>query len=269
MTGPYDGGAFLGKGDGLNGAACDGSDFGVDYNDNNATSDQAVYRANTPVEAGKRNGPAGFNRGAFDVKVNHVIGWTDSSEWMNYTRDFPATPTEYKVYARMAHGDGTAGILRGGTLFQVTGDPTQCDPQATTQLGSFSAPWTGGWDTWPDAGTTQDALIPMTDANGAPTTVTLGGKTTLRFQYANNAGDFDYLAFIPTTAPPPPVTFKTVTANANGSITLTWDGGGTLQTIPALVPNGTWTDVTGATSPFTFTPQAGTPIFSAELRSRR
>jgi hypothetical protein len=269
MTGAYPGGSFQDKGDGLNGAACDGSDFGVDYNDNNATSDAAVYRPNTPVEAGKRNGPAGFNRGAFNVQVNHVVGWTDSSEWMNYTRDFPATPQAYKVYARMAHGDGTAGVLRGGTLFQVTGDPTQCDSsgaQTTTQLGSFSAPWTGGWDTWPDAGTTQDALIPMTDANGAPTTVTLGGKTTLRFQYANNAGDFDYLAFVPAGTVNPPPNLKSVTVNANGSITVTWDGGGTLQTTPALTPNPTWTDVTGATSPFTFTPQAGTPILFGRIK---
>src|SRR5207247_585149 len=105
MTGAYVGGTYQGKGDGLGGVACDGSDFGVDYNDGNATSDAAVYRPNTPVEAGKRNGPAGFNRGTFDVQINHVVGWTDSSEWMNYTRDFPATPQAYKVYARLASGD--------------------------------------------------------------------------------------------------------------------------------------------------------------------
>ena len=183
---------------------------------------------------------------------------------MNYTRDFPATPTTYKVYARMAHGDGAAGILRGGTLFQVTGDPTQCDPQATTQLGSFSAPWTGGWDTWPDANTPQDALIPMTDAGGAPATVTLGGKVTLRFQYANNAGDFDYLAFVP--AGPVGPKFTKFQVNANGSITLEWTGTATLETTPALIPNATWTPVNGATSPFTFQPQPGTPVLFGRLR---
>src|SRR5678816_4279610 len=103
MTGPYPGGDFLGKGDGLAGADCDGTDFGIDYHDNNSSSDQAVYRANTPVEAGKLNGPAGFNRQAFNVSVNHVIGWTDGSEWMNYTRTFPTDPNKaYKVMARMA-----------------------------------------------------------------------------------------------------------------------------------------------------------------------
>jgi hypothetical protein len=267
MTGAYPGGTYQDKGNGLNGAACDGSDFGIDYNDNNATSDQAIYRPQTPVEAGKRNGPAGFNRGLFDVQINHVIGWTDSSEWMNYTRDFPtAGPGTYNVYARMAHGDGAVGILRGGVLWQVAGDPTLCaDPnQTTTQLGAFQAPWTGGWDTFPDAGTPQDALIPMKDAAGAVAVVTLTGKQTLRFQYADNAGDIDYLAFVP--AGPPGPAFTAFRVNANGSITIEWTGGGTLETTPALGPNQVWTPVTGATSPFTFTPQAGVPMLYGRIR---
>src|ERR1051325_8181388 len=217
MTGAYPGGTYQDKGDGLGGAACDGSDFGIDYNDNNNTSDAAVYRPNTPVEAGKLNGPAGFDRGTFQVSVNHVIGWTDTSEWMNYTRDFPTTGlTAYNVYARMAHGDGTAGILRGGILMKVAGDTTLCSSgnQTTTELGRFSAPWTGGWDTWPDAGTPQDAIIPMKAPDGNLAIVRIVGHTTLRFQYANNAGDFDYLAFIPIDVPalPPKVTSTYPTA---------------------------------------------------------
>lgn len=263
MTGPYAGGTYQGKGDGLNGAACDGSDFGIDYNDSNATSDQAVYRPGTPMEAGKRNGPEGLDRGTFDVQVNHVVGWTDATEWMNYTRDFPATPTAYKVYARMARD---VGANRGGVLFSVAGDTTACasTSQTTTQLGTFSAAPTGGWDTWTDNGTSADALIPMKDANGAIATVTLSGKTTLRFQYADGAGDIDYLAFVPAGTPPP--NFTKVQVNPNGSITVEWAGGGTLQTTPALVPNGTWTDVPGATSPFTFTPQAGVKMLFARIK---
>jgi hypothetical protein len=40
--------------------------------------------------------------------------------------------------------------------------------------------------------------------------------------------------------------------NANGSITLTWTGGGTLQSSASI--QGPWTDVAGATSPLTLTP---------------
>jgi len=263
MNGAYPGGSYQGKGDGLAGGACDGTDFGIDYNDSNNTSDQAIYRPNTPVEAGKRNGPAGLYRGTFDVQVNHVVGWTDATEWMNYTRDFPATPTAYKVYARVARD---VGANRGGVLFSVAGDPTLCaDPnQTTTQLGTFSGAPTGGWDTWTDNGTSADALMPLKDSTGAITTVTLGGKNTLRFQYADGAGDFDYLAFVP--AGPVGPKFTKFQVNANGSITIEWTGTATLETTTDLTPNAVWTPVTGATSPFTFTPQAGTPKLFARLK---
>jgi hypothetical protein len=253
MTGPYAGGDYQGKGDGLDGAACDGSDFGIDYNENNSTSDQAIYRPTTPVEAGKKNGPAGLNRGTFDVQVNHNIGWTDSSEWMNYTRVFPTGNQTYKVYARMAHGDSTQ--RRGGVLSRVTSDPSQCD-QTTEALGSFSAPWTGGWDTWPDAGTAADALIPMKDDAGAPAVVQLSGLQTLRFQYAEGAGDFDYLAFIPQGAGPiNPLLSFTRSATA---ITITFEG--TLEAADAV--GGPYTAVTGATSPRVITlPPTGSQKF--------
>lgn len=42
--------------------------------------------------------------------------------------------------------------------------------------------------------------------------------------------------------------------NANGTITIEWTGGGTLQTAPSLQPGAQWQDVTGAISPYTFTP---------------
>jgi hypothetical protein len=221
MTGYFPGGSYQDKGTGLsvdpvsglpNNAACDGSDWGVDYNDNNILDDPATvdYRPTTTVEAAKHNGPAGQDRGLFFVDVNHNLGWTSGAEWMNYTRDFPTTGiTTYKVYARMAHGDATAGVQRGGILMTVQGDPTKCDTgnQSTTELGRFTAPWTGGWDAWPDAGTPQDALIPMKDTAGAEAVIRLQGHLTLRFQYALSAGDLDYLAFVPIDIPalPPKV----------------------------------------------------------------
>ena len=48
--------------------------------------------------------------------------------------------------------------------------------------------------------------------------------------------------------------FTKSSRNANGSITLEWTGGGTLQASPAVT--GPWADVAGATSPYTFTPTA-------------
>ena len=40
--------------------------------------------------------------------------------------------------------------------------------------------------------------------------------------------------------------------NGDGTITLEWNGGGTLQAAPSVL--GAWQDVTSAASPYTFTP---------------
>lgn len=50
----------------------------------------------------------------------------------------------------------------------------------------------------------------------------------------------------------PALAFTGIVRNANGSLTFTWTGGGTLQTSPSI--NGPWTDVAGAVSPRTVTP---------------
>jgi len=63
MTGAYDGGSYQDMGDGVSGADCDGTDFGIDYHENNLGNDPGAapaYRSNTDVEAAKPNGPAGL-----------------------------------------------------------------------------------------------------------------------------------------------------------------------------------------------------------------
>lgn len=49
--------------------------------------------------------------------------------------------------------------------------------------------------------------------------------------------------------------FTGVSVNAGGSVVIQWEGGGTLQKAPTA--NGPWSDVSGASSPYTFTPGAG------------
>jgi hypothetical protein len=51
------------------------------------------------------------------------------------------------------------------------------------------------------------------------------------------------------TAPPE---FTKIQKNANGSVTIEWKNGGTLQSAPAV--NGAWQNVNGAASPYTVTP---------------
>jgi len=64
----------------------------------------------------------------------------------------------------------------------------------------------------------------------------------------------------PTEAP----RFTGIQRNANGSITITWTGGGTLQSAASVT--GPWQDVAGATSPFTLTPAAGQNILFGRVR---
>lgn len=71
-------------------------------------------------------------------------------------------------------------------------------------------------------------------------------------------GAFEYLAgvAIPLLSVP--------TVQPDGNLLIKWTGGGTLQLAPS--PNGTWTDVIGATSPFTWTPPPGTREIYARVR---
>lgn len=53
---------------------------------------------------------------------------------------------------------------------------------------------------------------------------------------------------------PEPPEFTAIVLNADGTLTVHWTGGGTLQAAPTV--NGPWQDVAGAASPYTFTPTA-------------
>jgi hypothetical protein len=48
---------------------------------------------------------------------------------------------------------------------------------------------------------------------------------------------------------------------ANGEVTISWSGGGMLQSTTQVGPSATWTDIPTATSPFTFTPSGDTGFF--------
>jgi len=55
----------------------------------------------------------------------------------------------------------------------------------------------------------------------------------------------------------------TVTRNTDGTITISWTNGGTLQAATNIL--GPWQDVT-ATSPYTFTPEAGVPYLFGRIK---
>ncbi|MBE7499102.1 MAG: hypothetical protein HS113_02090 [Verrucomicrobiales bacterium] len=81
----------------------------------------------------------------------------------------------------------------------------------------------------------------------------------------NDSANGGILTYRTGTAPDKPTAaleFTKIQKNANGSITLEWTGGGTLQSAPTVT--GQWQDVAGAASPYTLTPTQ--PTWFGRLR---
>ena len=213
---------------------------GIDFNNPGGNAGQA-YRPDTGVAAGKGPNGGSRNRGLFDVEVNYTVGWNDAGDWQNYTRTFPTPAKKYLVYGFASSGGSPIQF----TLDEVTagvGTETQTlKPLADLKPGRATA----GWDSL--------ELFQFTNPGTQdPAVLELGGKKTLRLTLPAGNGDIDYFAFIP--APDEAPKFTSIVRNANGSLTLTWTGGGKLQSAASL--KGPWTDVAGAASPLTLTPNA-------------
>ncbi len=209
----------------------------VDYTSNDG-NDSDVYRLGENPNMDINDNGGDNNRGLWTNTANYKIGWTDNGDWANYTRNVPAG--NYEVWIGLSHGNTGATDCRA-TLQKVT-NPTSA-AQTVEQLGSFVGVGTGGWGT--------NRLLPMQDAGGNKAVLSLNGSTTLRVTL--DSGDFDYFVLIPGTASVP-LAFTSTVLNADGTITITWTGGGTLGASPTI--DGTYTDVVGAASPFTFAPTA-------------
>jgi hypothetical protein len=214
----------------------------------------------------------GRNRGSFSVTANYAIGWTSvadptvaGGDWQNYTRVFPQG--KYAVIVGAAH-DGVADT-DASTLPEINlvlskvANPTVADnstdgaekgDQGLTKLGTFTRIGTGAWSS--------NDLLPLRDDSGNIALVDLSGPTTLRLTAWNHDGDEDYILFYNTTGTP--VGGKLgITKTTDGKVSITFTG--TLQTASALLNTGTvWSDVTGATSPYTTTPSAAAAFFRSK-----
>lgn len=194
----------------------------VDYHLTANTPDSNQYRLgenpNTPITP--QNGD--LDRGPFNVASNYRIGWVDTGEWYNYTRTFPAGA--YNVYAAISKDGGTMG----GRLGVV--DSATTATQNVTEVGTFQAPASPGWGI--------SRFVTLRDTAGNPAVVTLSGTKTIRYTADFGNGDLDFLIFVPTGAVDE-VRISGISRSGN-QVTITWTGGGTLETSP-VVTGGTWT----------------------------
>ena len=103
-----------------------------------------------------------------------------AGEWVNYTKTFEEG--HYRVILKAAVISSDATTL---TLERVIGNATLPD-QVTAPVGVFIAPGGGSSYDW----------IPATDISGAPVTVSLNGKSTLRLTKVSGDTRLNYLMFV-------------------------------------------------------------------------
>jgi hypothetical protein len=167
-----------------------GDTLGIDVNDFDTATSLRLYRSpslvGTEVSAPRPVPP--FNpaggTGLGDVLrqkyidaqlsdpnvVDYNVGWTETGEWLNYTRSFP--PGKYFVYGRLS--SGVSGSF-APTLAKVAGATTS--NQTSTLLGSFKGDTGHGWQNYD--------FIPLTDAQSKRIVVSLSGVETLRVTAAS------------------------------------------------------------------------------------
>ncbi len=239
---PYLGAAYAGL----------GAIHGVDYLSNNGT-DSPVYRGGTVLEAGtaapmaQEGAGSQFSMtrmGEWEMTTNYKIGWIDGGDWGNYTRTFPTPAKQYWVFAAQSY-DGFGPNQLNSNLGIVTAGVGTAN-QTVQTLGRFNSVGTGGWS--------RNNLVALTDDSNAIKTVEIGGKNTIRWNYSS--GDVDYLVFVPATEDVQP-TLQGISRNAQGQVVIQYTG--VLQ--GADVVTGPYTDVTGATSPYTTAPSAAQRYF--------
>lgn len=211
----------------------------IDYDRGNEDSSPIYRIGEEPSVPMDRTGDR--DRGLTEIVVNYKIGWTGAGQWYNYTRNFPAG--NYNVIGGLSHGDAATTATRvGASLHRVTSSPTQPN-QTTAYLGTFDGPATGGWG--------NNGLIPLMNTNTSPATlasVNLAGANTVRMELLN--GDFDFILFVPEGTPRPRI--NTPPTIAGGNITITWTGGGTLESATTLLNTGTvWTTTGDSDGSFT------------------
>jgi hypothetical protein len=233
---------------------------GIDYNESEtadfAANGIATYRGNSRNLATNANfnlanmndnigGQWGRDRGTWNATVNYKIGWVGGGDWFNYTRTFPNK--NYEVWVAISNDQpltSPTDTVRAHLSWVTSGAGTT--NQTIQPLGIFRYSGTAGWG--------NNRLVPMRDTNTlAKVVLPLSGQQTVRLNA--DAGDLDYLLFVPTTAAPP-VRIDKISVNAQGQIVIEWTGAGTVQkagTLPTTPQS--WTDVPGA-SPLTVPPPA-------------
>jgi hypothetical protein len=182
----------------------------VDYHQggNDTTNDEYRFgeEPNVPMNSELAAGTLDVQRpGGWEVTTNYKIGWA-GGDWYNFTRNF--TNSNYKIYAAQSHGDAAGLPNRLVARYGVVTEGVGTTAQTVAEIGSYSAPSSGGWG--------NNDLVQVRQPNGQPTVIRLNGRQTIRVWV--DSGDFDWFAFVPTTEPTSAPSVSSVSlANGAGS----------------------------------------------------
>jgi len=135
--------------------------------------------------------------------VDYLVIHTHAGDWLNYTRSFTSSSSNYLAFLRV--GSFAATTV---TLSQVTSDPSQTN-QSVSDLGTFTVP--------DQIRRSNFSYVPLLDTNGVSPILSLSGTNTLRLTMGGTPGDgsynsvvaLNYLMLVPVqTAPVTQVTVQ-------------------------------------------------------------
>jgi hypothetical protein len=179
----------------------------IDYSSVNSGQGNHAYRPNPPgleTEGATDRPRLAFNPGLQDYDV----GFNSSGNWGNYTRTFPAGT--YNIYLRAADAIGASGDSASMSL--VTGGQTTTN-QTTSELGTFSVPSTGDWQTY--------TWVPLKDSGGNLVQITnMGAVETLRMTTDNGNYNANFYILIPAYTPPASTTLTFSFGTGNGNLSI-------------------------------------------------
>ena len=110
--------------------------------------------------------------------VDYLVIRTHAGDWLNYTRSFTSSSSNYAAFLRVGSFASTTI-----TLSQVTSDPSQTN-QSVSELGTFSVP--------DQIRKSNFTYVPLLDTNGVSPMLSLSGTNTLRLTMGGTAGDGSY-----------------------------------------------------------------------------
>ncbi len=159
------------------------STAGIDYYNGSLAQGSSSYRPQgLETEASGDGLRSAYAGGAQDYEVGYNYGGVGN--WGNYTRTFPAGI--YNVYMRAA---SISGPTTDSASLSLVTSGRGTSTQTTSKLGTFSAPNTGGWQTY--------TWVPLKDSGGNLVNFTGGSVETVRATVDNGGYNVNFYLLAP------------------------------------------------------------------------